>query len=188
MDIKLRCSCGAVQGLAVNITPDNGNRVVCCCDDCQSFAAYLERKEDILDEFGGTEIFQTSQSQIRINKGNEHLRCVRLSPKGLMRWHTGCCNTPIGNTMNAKLPFIGVIHNFLHIKKNRDNALGPVRAFVQTRHALGKPTYPTTSEGFPLGITLRIMHKIVLWKIQGKHKPSAFFNDGEQPVVKPVVL
>lgn len=188
MNIKLKCSCGAVQGVALDITPANGNRVVCCCDDCQRFANHLESKEKVLDAFGGTEIFQTSQSQVKINKGQEHLRCLRLSSKGLNRWYTDCCNTPIGNTLNAGLPLIGLIHTFMRIQGNRINTLGPVRAYVQTKHALGTPTYPKPSKGFPPGITLRMIRKIAQWKIRGMNKPSAFFDDDGQPIVEPVIL
>lgn len=36
-DVKLKCSCGKVQGVATNVSPSNGNRIVCCCSDCQAF-------------------------------------------------------------------------------------------------------------------------------------------------------
>ena len=188
MKINLRCSCGKVNGVALDITPDNGTRVVCCCNDCQAFANHLKHDAAILDEFGGTEIFQTSQAQVRIDKGSEHLRCLRLSSKGMVRWYAGCCNTPIGNTMNANFPFIGLIHNFLTIKGQPDNVLGPVRAYVQTKHALGNPTYPHSAKGFPLGVTLRVVQKMAQWKMKGMSKPSAFFDDDGQPVVEPTIL
>ena len=188
MDVQLKCSCGAVQGLALNITPQSGNRVVCCCDDCQKFAAELKREADILDEFGGTEVYQTSQLQVKIETGSEHLRCLRLTPKGLFRWYTGCCNTPIGNTLNARFPLIGLVHNFMDIENGRDNTLGAVRAYVQIQHAKGEPTYPNPAQKFPIGITLRIIRKIVAWKIRGMSKPSAFFTEGGRPVVKPTIV
>ena len=188
MDIKLKCSCGAVQGTAVNITPSSGNRVICCCDDCQKFANHLDCKTPILDEFGGTDLFQTSQSQVRIESGAEHLRCLRLTSKGLFRWYTGCCNTPVGNTFSASMPFIGIFQNFIDLGDERDTVLGPVRAYVQTQHALGTPTYPSSAKKFPIGITLRIMRKMLLWKLKGMNKPSVFFTDNGEPTVKPTVL
>ncbi len=184
MDINLTCSCGAVKGTAINITPKNGTRVICCCDDCQAFANYLGAEEKILDAFGGTDIYQTSQSQIKINKGAEHLRCIQLTSKGLMRWYTGCCNTPVGNTMNASIPFIGIIHNFIDVQSNRDNTLGPVSAYVQTQYARGCPTYPHSAKKFPIGITFKIIQKIIIWRIKGMNKPSAFFNEKGQPIAK----
>ena len=188
MDVKLKCSCGAVQGVALNFTPKSGNRVICCCDDCQKFASHLEREADVLDNFGGTDIYQTSQSQIKIETGEEHIRCLRLTAKGLFRWYTGCCNTPIGNTLGSGFPFIGVIHNFISLDGSRDNVLGAVRAHVQTKYALGTPNYPSSSEKFPIGITLRIMRKMLVWKLRGMSKPSVFFADNGQPKVTPTIL
>ncbi len=187
-DIRLKCDCGKVQGVAKNITPSNGNRVVCFCDSCQDFANHLANPEATLDEFGGTEIFQTSQSQVVIEQGAEHLRALKLQPKGLVRWYTGCCRTPIANTMNSKMPFVGVIHRFMDNAEQRETDLGPVRAYVQAQHALKTPTYPGCSDKFPLGITFRIIGKMLSWKIRGMHKPSAFFADDGRAIVKPEVL
>lgn len=188
MDVKLSCSCGAVQGVALNVTPETGNRVVCCCDDCQKFAAHLNREADILDEFGGTDIYQTSQSQIKIDSGAEQIRCLRLTHKGLYRWYTECCKTPIGNTLSSGFPLIGVIHNFMNIEDGRDTVLGSVRAYVQTQHARGTPNYPNASEKFPMGITLRIMRKMLVWKIRGMNRPSVFFAENGKASVKPIIL
>lgn len=180
--------CGAVEGVAVGVTPQSGNRVVCCCDDCQRFAEHLNGESDILDEFGGTDIYQTSQSQVTVNSGAEHLRCVRLSEKGLTRWYTDCCKTPIGNTLSAKVPFVGGIHSFMDIDQGRDETLGPVRAYVQIQHARGEPTYPHGAEKFPLGITLRIVRKMLMWKLRGMSKPSAFYDESGKAQSKPTVL
>lgn len=188
MNISLQCTCGTVQGVATNITPENGNRVICCCDDCQSFARFLEREKDILDDFGGTDIFQTSQSQIKICHGNDQLRCIRLKPKGLVRWYTDCCKTPIGNTVSLSMPFVGVIHNFMRHDVQREHDLGQPRAYVQTLHAQGTPTYPQKSKKYPIGITLRIIRLMIGWRLSGKNKPSVFFDNEGRPVVKPRVL
>ena len=88
--VDLRCQCGAVRGLANTVAPDTGMHVVCMCDDCQAFAHFLER-DDVLDASGGTAIFQLRPAQLEITAGREHLRCMRLSEKGLLRWYAGCC-------------------------------------------------------------------------------------------------
>lgn len=203
--INLKCRCGAIRGTATDITPSGGNRVVCCCSDCQAFANHLDYGSETLDEFGGTDIYQTSQSQLQITQGQDRLQSLRLTKKGLLRWYASCCNTPIANTMNAKMPFVGIIHTFMDTsytdseytdsdigsnfdKANRESILGPVSAYVQTQHAIGTPDYPGHSEKFPLGITARIILKMLIWRVRGKHKPSAFFTDSGQPVAKPVVV
>ena len=185
--INLKCRCGEVQGSASSVTPSSGSRVICCCSDCQAFASHLGTDADTLDEFGGTEIFQMSQSQVSIEHGHDKLRAIRLKPKGLLRWYTDCCKTLVGNTMSAGVPFVGVVHSFID-EPNRDDVLGPVRAVVQTQHAKGEPTYSKHSAKFPLGITARIARKMLVWKLQGKHKPSPFFGEDGLPVVKPVIV
>ena len=185
--ISLKCRCGEVEGSASNVTPSSGNRVVCCCSDCQAFALHLGADTDTLDEFGGTEIVQMSQSQVSIQRGQDNLRSMRLKKKGLLRWYTSCCDTPIGNTMSASMPFVGVIHTFID-EANRDSVLGPITAVVQTQHARGVPDYPKHSAKFPLGVTAKIVGKMLVWKLQGKHKPSVFFGGDGRSVVKPIIL
>ncbi len=188
MDVDLSCECGAVRGVVHGVTPASGNRVVCCCSDCQAFVNHLGKGEVTLDEFGGTEIYQTSQSQVKINEGIEHLRCLRLTRKGLVRWYTDCCSTPVGNTLGAGLPVVGLIHRFMKTGSTGEEVLGPVLAHVQCQHAIGTPDYPNPAPKFPLGITLRIARKLLVWKLRGMARPSVFFNSDGKPIVKPEVL
>jgi len=185
--ITLKCQCGSVEGTATDITPASGNRVVCCCSDCQAFATHLGCDADTLDQFGGTEIFQTSQSQIKIVQGQDKLQSLRLTKKGMLRWYTNCCNTPVGNSMNASMPFFGVIHTFTDIA-DREGTLGNVRAYVQTQYAKGSPDYPHHSAKYPLGITIRIAGKLLTWKLQGRNKPTVFFSDDGTPVSKTIIV
>jgi len=127
-------------------------------------------------------------SRVRIDSGAEQLRCLRLSPKGAKRWYTNCCQTPVGNTVSAAFPFVGVIHSFLDDELDRDKELGPIRAYVQTQHALGTPSYPHSAKKFPPGITFRILRKMLVWKLQGLAKPSAFFDENGRPVSPPHIL
>ena len=185
--IALSCSCGTVKGSAKNITPSTGNRVKCCCCDCQELAAHLDRESDILDEFGGTEIFQMPLSAVTIDQGQDKLQCLRLKKDGLLRWYTTCCNTSVANTVSTKIPFAGIIHTFQDVP-DKEKTLGPFLAIVQTQYAKGTPDYPEHHAKFPIGITFRIIRKILLWKLQGKGKPSPFFNDDGRPIVKPDIV
>ena len=67
--IKLKCRCGAVEGTAENISYSSGNRVVCCCHDCQDFAKFLGSEAETLDSCGGTEIYQTSNLKSKFTRG-----------------------------------------------------------------------------------------------------------------------
>lgn len=188
VNIKLKCSCGAVEGKALGISPNTGSRLVCYCDDCQAFARYLGREKEILDQYGGTDIFQLPPSRIEISKGKEQLRCMRLAPKGMYRWYTDCCKTPIGNTVSGGMPFVGMIHNFMDNAKSRDTDLGPVLGHVQAKFAKGTLPPDRNHSGVPLGIILRFLRKILVAKLRGQGQPSPFFDSKGVPVSIPMVL
>ena len=185
--VSLKCNCGQVQGTAHNINAKEGTRVICCCDDCQAFAKHLNAEDMTLDQFGGTEVFQSMPAQMSIEQGQEHLRCLRHTKKGILRWYASCCKTPVANTIKASMPFVGLIHTFMDLD-NRDDVLGPVRAHVQIQHAIGTPDYPNKSDKFPLALTGRMIRKVMLGRLQGKQSPSVFFGDDGRPCVKPVIL
>lgn len=182
-DIQLKCECGKVRGVAHKVSPDSGNRIVCCCDDCQSFANFLG-KENILDENGGTDIFQMSYANIEITEGAENLKAIKLTEKGLIRWYVDCCKTPVGNTMSAKIPFMGVVHNFMNDEGLRDENLGPVRAYAFIKK--DSPAYHLNTPMIKIGP--RILIKMVTWMIRDGRKPSSFFTAEGKPIVEPVVL
>ena len=129
----------------VDVSPSTGTRVICYCDSCQAFARFLER-EDILDSAGGTDIVQVSPSQLRITEGASQLRSMRLTEKGLIRWYTDCCKTPVGNTIGAAFPFIGVVQPFMahdaSIPSRRWELLRPA-----PRGHLGRSRYRGMSAG-----------------------------------------
>ena len=188
VDIPLKCHCGQVRGIAHNVTPQKGIRAMCYCDDCQAFATYFKQDVTVLDEHGGTDIFQMTPSQIKFTEGGDQLRCVRLKKKGLYRWYTNCCNTPVGNTIGAGFAFIGVIHSIMDDEGSRDQNLGPIRAFVQGDYAKEGLPAERYNKGFPFFTTLRVFWKLIIWRLQGKHKPSPFFDKDGKAVSKPVVM
>src|SRR5262245_12535850 len=97
-DVELRCRCGEVRGRVANASPRTVNRVVCYCDDCQAALHHLGHAE-LLDEHGGTDIVQVAPASLAFHAGADRIVGLRLSPKGLYRWHTSCCKTPVGNTV-----------------------------------------------------------------------------------------
>ena len=185
-EIKLKCSCGKVRGKTKNVNESSGTRIMCCCDDCQSFAQYLNQESSVLDQYGGTDIFQMPISGVNITEGIEQVSSVRLSATGMYRWYTKCCNTPIGNTMGPGGPFIGVIHNFMGDYSARDEALGMNRGHIQTKFA--RQEVPSDLEGSSLKIIFRSLSKLIVWKLKGLNKPSVFFDDNGQPTSTPTIL
>lgn len=183
-ELTLRCRCGKVRGVVRDASPRNGRHVVCYCDDCRAYARWLG-SDGILDAHGGTDIFQTTPSRVRIDEGAAELRCVRLHEKGLHRWYTACCRTPVGNTLgSARAPFVGLVQPFM-TTEGREAAIGPA-AGVQARFALnGKPegAHETVSVGVIAGTAWFLLRGA----LTGGHSPSPFFEGGK-PRVEPEIL
>ncbi len=189
-DVPLRCRCGRVRGVATEVSPANGNRLVCYCDDCQAFARFLEHP-GVMNAEGGTDIFQVAPSRIKITEGTEALQCVRLSEKGLFRWYAGCCRTPAGNTFSARVPFVGIIHSFMDHEADgraRDDVLGRPIGLIHGRFALGGLP-PNGHRTASLRVVARCGRVMLGWWIAGKGDPSPFFDPRTRaPRIEPRVL
>jgi len=191
-DLSLRCSCGALRGVAHGVSPGSGNHAVCYCDDCQSFAHFLGRPGKLLDPQGGTEVFQMSAAELAFTAGREHLACMRLSPRGLIRWYASCCNTPIGNTpASGGIPFIGLIRNCVEPPGDDptlERSFGPIRGWVGRKFAHGeKSAIPRGRH--TLFVVLRFIRFALRWWLRGDQRRSPFFDSQSlAPVVVPRVL
>jgi hypothetical protein len=189
-DLAIRCSCGALRGAVRRVSPAVGNRIVCYCDDCQSFPHFLGRADEILDAHGGTDIFQTSPARVEIREGIEHLACMRLTPKGLVRWYADCCKTPIGNTLaTGAVPFVGLIRTRTLPGEGRDDLLGPVRGGVMARFAKGDRSTLDAHDRFALSLFLRFARIALAARLRGDHRKGPFFDPKTQELrVTPRVL
>ena len=161
------------------VSGGRGNRLVCYCDDCQSFAHFLGRANEILDAHGGTDIFQMSPAHLELTGGAVHLACMRLKPGAAVRWYAECCKTPIGNTLGSPgVPFVGLIHSCVDHKADgraRDDVLGPIRARVNARFAKGDRAQLDAHDRAPPLMLLRFARILGLARLRGDHKRSPFF-------------
>jgi len=194
-DVPIRCRCGNLRGVARALSPTTGNRVVCYCDDCQSFAHFLGRADEILDAHGGTDIFQTSPVRVEFDEGHEHLACMQLTPDGICRWYVSCCNTPVGNTAaTSRLPFVGLVHTCLDHEaegSSPDEQLGPVRNRVNARFARGDRSALealSAHEKAPASMLFRLLVMVAGARLRGDHKRSPFFDANREPIATPHVL
>jgi hypothetical protein len=179
-----------VEGF-IEMKPKGGNNIVCHCDDCQSFAKFLGSTDKILTKNLGTELFQITPNKLKITKGKELLECMQLSPKGLKRWYTSCCKTPVANTINAKIAFNGVFHRFIDFQSSnvhKEKVLGEVLTYCMSRYAQGE--LPNNSHPkYPLGVTLKIIKMILSGFILKTNMPNQFFHkDTLEPISKPSIL
>lgn len=179
----LRCRCGALQGHVE--LQGLRNRMRCYCRDCQAFARFLGPAERVLDAQGGSDVVQIAPHHIRITQGHEQLSVMRLSPKGMLRWYTACCRTPVGNTLDRRdKPFTGLLVQCL------DSALlapsfGPVNASANTQSAWGEPK--PRAFGLP-GALLRILGMVIGSRLTGRYRDTPFFAADGTPVAEPRVL
>lgn len=184
--MEIQCECGKFRAQLTKFPKNTPGRLKCYCDDCQSYLHYLNRA-DLLDENGGTEIIPAYPSDIELTAGKEVLRCTRLSPKGMFRFSTSCCNTPILNT-DPKRPWAGIHRRVYTVKDptRLDRELGPIKSSIMGKYAKGTPP-PGTPEKFDFkGMTVVVPY-ILKGVLLGKAKRSPFFENGEPVVVTKVL-
>ena len=186
MDFDVRCSCGTVKLHAEGVSPGLSNHVVCYCSTCQAFAHYLGRGAELLDDNGGSDIFQMSSGRLRIGGGAEALTCVRITEDGPLRWYADCCKSPIGNThANWKHPFIGLLTSAMDVTDaERKNITGPIRFAAFKDHATGRTHLAEGTHS--LRATIARFYKILLIaRLKGDHKRSPFFDASHNPIAVP---
>ena len=186
MDVQ--CECGNFRAKLQAFPRHTPGRLVCYCDDCQAYLRHLGRT-DLLDENGGTEVVPAYPADVQILSGPEHLKCTRLSSKGLFRFSTSCCNTPIVNTKPGRpwAGFFRCVYTFKHARE-LDQQLGPVRSRIMGLYAQGEPPAGTPSK-FNFNAFLAVMPFMLKGTLLGKSKPSPFFeSDGVTPIVEPQLV
>jgi hypothetical protein len=183
-EIELRCRCGEVRGTITGASSRTVNRVTCYCDDCQAFAHQLGRA-DLLNEKGGSDVVQVAPATLRFIQGQDRIAGVRLSPKGLYRWHTTCCNTPVGNTLSPAVPFVGLIAQTFDVP-HLDDVVGPPTGAIQGKFAVGEA--PAGSTGLNLSLILGAIGKVLGWRLGGKIWPHPFFARETRAPIYPITV
>ena len=176
-DLKLRCRCGHVHGVAHDVAPHAGFRFVCYCKDCQAFARVLDRP-DVLDAVGGTDIFHMPMGRVKLDAGTDAVRCLQFSGR-VFRWYAQCCRTPMANTGGPRFPVGGLIHSFMDHEadgRSRDEALGAplCRLFEQSATA---PLPPNAPPPRSFGLVATRLPTLLGWWLRGLGRPNPFFDE-----------
>ncbi len=180
----VKCRCGAVRGRLVGLSKATVNRVICYCDDCQAFAHFLGRP-DLLDPRGGSDIVQVPPAAFRVDEGRHHVRGIRLTPKGILRWYAGCCNAPLGNMVSAAIPFVGIpTSSFETTGQSPDVLFGAPLGAIKGEYAIGGP--PVGSRGIRLALMLRSIAKVAYWLLSGRAWPHPFVDRGSGAPIYPL--
>jgi hypothetical protein len=182
--VEFRCRCGEVRGFVADASPRTVNRVGCYCDDCQAFVHWLGRAE-LLDDQGRSDIIQVAPATFTFTQGQNRIKGVRLTPKGLYRWYAGCCNTPVGNTLTPSVPFVGILAAvFDHDGPRADAVFGPPTGAIMGKYAIGEA--PQGATGIRPLLLISVISRVLGWRLRGKVWPHPFFARGNVAPVYPV--
>lgn len=184
MQHEFQCGCGRLRGVVrLQQRPVRG---VCYCNDCQAYARLTGQEALTLDASGGTEVVATQARCVVIQAGKDWLRCHSLSDVGLLRWYAGCCGTPIANTLrNRNMPYVGVHHRCLGPAAAREAAFGRVSMHVN-RSSARAPVAALRLRKF--AALARFVPALLLGRMTGSYRQSAFFNGRGEPVSPPEVI
>jgi hypothetical protein len=183
---ELRRRCGAVRGFVTDASPHTVNRVICYCDDCQAFAHRLGRA-DLLDPHGGSDIVQLAPGALTFVQGHDRIVGLRLTPKGLFRWHTSCCRTPVGNTVSPAIPFVGVVvQAFDNASQRPDDVFGRPIGAILGRYAIGD--VPGAARRMSLPLMLRAIRMVLGWRLRGRAWPNPFFARETRAPIYPITV
>jgi hypothetical protein len=183
---ELRCRCGEVRGWVADASARTVNRVVCYCDDCQAFAHQLGRA-DLLDAHGGSDIVQLAPASITFVQGQDRIVGLRLTPKGLFRWHTSCCHTPVGNTLGPAIPFVGIVAQaFDNGTQRPDDVFGKPIGAIFGKYAIGEA--PAGSTRMNLSLMLRAIRMVLGWRLRGRAWPNPFLARETRVPIYPVTV
>jgi hypothetical protein len=186
LDVQLKCQCGQFRGVIEKFNVARGARIVCYCDDCQAYAHALEKAKSTLDRWGGTDITPVMPRQFKITHGK--LSLMRLSKNGLFRWYADCCKSPVANSPNASLPYLGLTTAITDLSDDeRDQRLGPIRFRWQTRYAIGTPPAPRSKTINFAGIRW-VIKFVARGFLKVGAKPTPFYDSSGQPTARANVL
>lgn len=185
---QIQCECGQFKAELTAFPKNSPGRLACYCDDCQAYLSYIDRM-DLLGASGLSEIIPVYPAEIKFIAGKENLKCVRLSNKGMHRWYTSCCRTPIANT-RPKLPWIGILSRVYNLKDPSllEKSFGPVGSSIMGRFARG-PVIAGTANNMNLKAFKFVLPFVLKGLILGRGKNSPFFlADGKTPIAPETTL
>jgi len=185
MTYHIQCRCGSLRGLLSQ--PQRAFHGICYCKDCRAYAKHLGVMSRTHDAQGGAEFVATQAKYVSFSEGTQHLACLSLSEKGLLRWYAKCCTTPIGGTpRNWKAPYVGLVHTCL-----KSDPVAFERTFPQLQMRVNTGSAIKT----PPGLTIKtivslssLMPRIIGDGITGAYKITPFFRLPAGEPISPVTV
>ncbi len=185
MNHHLQCQCGALRGQLSHT--HHAVRGVCYCKDCRAYSHHLGTESLTHDSLGGAAFVGTQSKFVSFTDGAQHLACLSLSPKGLLRWYSKCCNSPICNTTrNWKFPYVGLIASCL-----KDDAASFEHAFprIRMRVNTGSAKQAPPSMHLSTMVTLAsFIPRIMASGVNGTYRRTPFFSSPKGTPIVPVIV
>ncbi|MEM0928399.1 MAG: DUF6151 family protein [Pseudomonadota bacterium] len=188
MDLAFSCRCGAMTVTVADVSPKTGTHVHCYCTDCQTAATYLGHDDEVLDEKGGTEVFQFVPFRLSVTSGADQIGLIQLKRGGLMRWVASCCNTPMFNSSASPgVPIMGIVNPSVR-------AADPAAAKAAMGPSIGAfcPEEGWAPVDRPKVTLFRMIGRALLRAARpmfaGKTKDHALFRADKSPVAEARVL
>ena len=174
--VEWKCSCGAF-GLRVRDVPASGAHVVCYCCDCRAFARLRDAAAS-LDPAGGVGLYQVAPESLEILRGAKHLRSLKLTARGPIRWYVECCGAPVANTA----PFRAVPYASLMAAGFPEGTLDAPLARANRQSATGPVPKP---HGSLLAMLASFARRTLASRLSGGWRTTPFFHDDGTPVARP---
>jgi len=95
----------------------------------------------------------------------EFIAGIRLTPKGVFRWHASCCKMPLGNTLGRAIPFVGS-----SMARRDPMTCSASRSGLSTAN-MRLATSRQVRQGSICGFS-RAHRRILGWRLRGLHLPT----------------
>jgi len=185
MTYAFQCPCGGVRGELLH--SERALRGICHCKDCRAYSNHLGTSARTHDAHGGATFIATQAKHVRLCEGTQHLACLSLSERGLLRWYATCCTTPIASSLrNWKVPYVSLVHTCL-----TSDPAAFERAFprLQMRVNTGSATQTPPALVLKTFASLaKFIPAVGASGLTGAYKPNPFLTSEGEPVAPITVL
>lgn len=182
--LPFACECGKIAGVVEKANPTQGDHIVCHCTDCRDLVRHLGQEERVLDELGGTALYQSRCARMRLHRGTEHLASLHMTDGKTLRWYAACCNSPLFNTYaNGRIPYVTTILANCDAEKRAEllgSPIGHVFAEEATGDTSGLPKMSMAQ------LMRRFFKRMIKDILSGDRRRSDLFDAKTlEPIAKP---
>jgi hypothetical protein len=172
--LAFSCQCGRVTGHIERAIATEGDHIVCHCTDCRDLVRHLGQDARVLDQFGGTALFQSRCARVRLETGLDQLACLHMTTAKTLRWYAACCSSPLFNTYaNGRVPYVTTILancNAADIRQLLGTPIGHLFTKEATSDASALPQLSMA------GLMRRFLVRMIKDMVSGDRRRSMLFD------------